>query len=114
LSSLKEVIESCADAARDERLAHAARTAREAASHADAWLRAAAGEGQAALEAGARRFSMTLGRALALALLTRHAQWSLDKERDPRAAAAARRFAHTAIDLISDQDPEDAATLLSD
>ncbi|MBV8856627.1 MAG: acyl-CoA dehydrogenase family protein [Acidobacteria bacterium] len=113
-SSLKAEIESCAAAARDERLAHAARTAREAAGHADAWLSASAKGGQASLEAGARRFGMTLGRALALALLTRHAQWSLDVERATRAAAAARRFAHSAIDLISDHDPEDAAALLDD
>jgi len=31
-----------------------------------------------------------LGRALALALLARHAQWALDHERDPRTLAAAR------------------------
>lgn len=114
LASLQAEIESCAAAAHDERLARAARTAREAASHAGAWLASAAGEGQAALEAGARRFSMTLGRALALALLTRHAQWSLDTEHDARAAAAARRFAHSAIDLISDNDPADSAALLVD
>jgi alkylation response protein AidB-like acyl-CoA dehydrogenase len=114
LSSLKAEIERRAAAARDERLLHAARVARGAAAHACAWLAAAGGEGQAALEAGARRFSMTLGRALALALLTRHAQWSLDEERDPRAAAAARRFAHSAVDLISDHDPEDSAALLTD
>lgn len=114
LSTLRAEIESCAVAAHDEGLARAARTAREAASHAEAWLAAAAGEGQTTLEAGARRFSMTLGRALALALLTRHAQWSLDAEQDARAAAAARRFAHSAIDLISEHDPKDAAALLSD
>lgn len=114
LSSLKAEIERCAAAAQDERLLHAARVACEAASHAHAWLAVAAGEGQTALEAGARRFSMTLGRALALALLTRHAQWSLEEERDPRAAAAARLFAHSAVDLISDRDPEDAAALLSE
>src|SRR5215207_5076597 len=114
LSSLKTEIERCAAAARDERLVPAARAAREAASHACAWLAAAGREGQAALEAGARRFSMTLGRALALALLTRHAQWSLDEERDARAAAAARRFAHSAVDLISEHDPADSAALLAD
>jgi hypothetical protein len=113
-SSLQAEIESCAAAALDERLAHAARTAREAAAHADAWLNAAAREGQTATEAGARRFALTLCRALALALLTRHAQWSLEHERDVRAAAAARRFAHSAIDLITDQDPADAAALLSE
>ncbi|MFL6333893.1 MAG: acyl-CoA dehydrogenase family protein [Pyrinomonadaceae bacterium] len=113
-SSLKAEMESCASAARDERLAPAARTALEAAEHARAWLATAAREGQAALEAGARRFSLTLGRALALALLARQAQWSLDVERDTRAAAAARRFALNGIDLIADHDPGDAAALLSD
>jgi alkylation response protein AidB-like acyl-CoA dehydrogenase len=114
LSSLKAEIESCAASAQDARLTHAARTARETAAHARTWLTAAEREGQASLEAGARRFSMTMGRALALALLTRHAQWSLEHERDPRAAAAARRFAHSAIDCISDHDPADSAALLAD
>ncbi|HWS87798.1 MAG TPA: acyl-CoA dehydrogenase family protein, partial [Pyrinomonadaceae bacterium] len=114
LSALEAEIEGCAAAAHDERLVPAARAARAAASHARAWLAAAARQGQAALEAGARRFCLTLGRALALALLTRHAQWSLAEERDTRAAAAARRFALNGIDLIADHDPEDAATLLSD
>jgi acyl-CoA dehydrogenase len=114
LSSLKAEIESCAAGARDERLAHAARTAREASAHACAWLAAAVGEGQAATEAGARRFAMTLGRALALALLARQAQWSLEHERDARGAAAARRFAHSGIDLISDADPSDSAALLAE
>lgn len=112
LASLKTEIESCAAAARDERLVSAARVAREAAAHACAWLAASGREGQAATEAGARRFSMTLGRALALALLTRHAHWSLEVERDPRAAAAARRFALSGIDLVADHDPQDAAALI--
>ncbi|MBV9925166.1 MAG: acyl-CoA dehydrogenase family protein [Acidobacteria bacterium] len=115
LYSLLAEIEDCAASARDERLAIPARKARSAAVNARAWLTWAAGEGQVKLEAGARRFCMTLGRALALALLTRHAQWSLDSERDPRAAAAARRFAHNGIDLIiSDIDPADANLLLSE
>ncbi|MDT5272331.1 MAG: acyl-CoA dehydrogenase [Acidobacteriota bacterium] len=112
-SSLKAEIESCIAAAHDARLAHAARTAREAAAHADAWLAAAGREGQASLEAGARRFAMTTGRALALALLTRHAQWSLDEEHDARAVAAARRFALNGIDFISDQDSAAESALLS-
>lgn len=114
LSALNTEIERCAAAVQDERLVPAARAAREAAAHACTWLVATGREGQSALEAGARRFSLTLGRALALALLTRHAQWSLDAERDARAAAAARRFAHSAIDLISDPHPADAAALLID
>lgn len=114
LSLLQAEIESCAAAAHDDTLAHAARTAREAAAHARAWLADAARRGQPSLEAGARRFSMTLGRAHALALLTCHAQWSLEHERDTRAVAAARRFALHGIDLIADQDLADSAALLAD
>ncbi|HJQ33837.1 MAG TPA: hypothetical protein VJ866_16775, partial [Pyrinomonadaceae bacterium] len=114
LAALKDEIEACAAAASDTRLAGAARTARDSVAHASAWLEAASAEGGAALEAGARRFAMTLGRALALALLTRHAQWSLGEERDARAASAARRFAHAGVDLIADADPEDSAALSSE
>jgi hypothetical protein len=56
---------------------------------------------------------MTLGRGLELALLCRHAQWCLDHDRGPRAAAAARRFAGTAIDLIDSGGLRDDAALLA-
>ena len=78
-------------------LANAARSARSALDHASSWLRAAERAGQPALEAGARRFALTLGRTMELALLIRHAQWSNDHE-------SARRFAASAIDLIIDDD----------
>jgi acyl-CoA dehydrogenase len=57
---------------------------------------------------------LTLGRALSLALLTRHAQWSLEEEQDARASASARRFALSGIDLITDSDPVDAAALMEE
>jgi acyl-CoA dehydrogenase len=114
LASLKGEIEDCARDVRDEGLARAAHASLDAAAHAEAWLAVAAREGQTRLEAGARRFALTLGRALALALLTRHAQWSLEEERDARASASARRFALSGIDLITDSDPEDAAALMED
>ncbi len=62
-------------------------------------------------EAGARRLALTLGRGLALALLVEHAQWALDNEQDERPRAAARRFARSGIDLITDIDPADSALL---
>lgn len=75
-----------------ERALHAARShIGEAASGA---------EGLARLEADARRIALTLGRSLALALLTRHADWSLAHEGDPRARAAALRFARNGVDLL--------------
>jgi len=114
LASLKEEVELCARSAGDARLAHASQVAREAAAHAGAWLAKASSEGRAALESGARRFALTLGRALSLALLTRHAQWSLGEERDGRALAACRRFALSGIDLVVETDAEDAFALMND
>jgi hypothetical protein len=114
LASLRGEIENCAHDVNDGRLARAAGAALDAVSHADVWLASSAREGQTKLEAGARRFALTLGRALALALLARHAQWSLDEEHDARASASARRFAQNGVDLIADADPEDAAALMED
>jgi alkylation response protein AidB-like acyl-CoA dehydrogenase len=63
------------------------------------------------LEAGARRFALTLGRAFALALLARQAQWCADNERDRRPLAAARRFASAGVNLLHDMDSADARML---
>lgn len=115
LSILTAEVEACARSVSDARLARAVSVARTALEHAEAWLARAAREGQPSLEAGARRFAMTLGRSLALALLARQAQWSLDVEQDPRASAAARRFAHSGVDLINDEvDAEDSFVLTND
>ena len=62
-------------------------------------------------EAGARRFALTLGRALELAYLVEHAQWCLDHGRGPRASAAARRFAVQGVDLVSDVSADDTRLL---
>jgi acyl-CoA dehydrogenase len=62
-------------------------------------------------EAGARRFALTLGRALELAYLVEHAQWCLDHGRGSRAAAAARRFAVQGVDLVSDVSADDTRLL---
>lgn len=114
LASLKGEIESCARAARDGRLAGAAGVALRALEHALSWLARASAAGQPTLEAGARRFALTLGRAHALALLARHAQWSLEHERDARALGAARRFAAGGIDLIVETDLTEAFALAAD
>jgi len=65
------------------------------------------------LEAGARRFALTLGRTMELSLLLKHAQWSQEHESGARATAAARRFAKSGIDLIVDHDLGDAGALIS-
>jgi len=113
-AALKAKIAHCVDSVRDPRLAEAGRAAPMAVTHAERWLAAAAQAGQPALEMGARRFAMTLGRALELALLIEHAQWSLDHEQDGRARAAGLRFARTAIDLIVDVDEADTYALAND
>ena len=71
-------------------------------------------DGEAAREAGARRFALTLGRALALALLARHAHWALEHEHDPRPLAAARRLAASEINSLADMDEADARRLARD
>lgn len=111
LVALKNKVNRAIKSARDASLAEAGRLAQSAIDHAEAWLKTAQQAGEPALEAGARRFSLTLGRALTLALLVEHAQWSLDHEHDGIARAAARRFAGAGIDLIVDMNIEDAALL---
>jgi alkylation response protein AidB-like acyl-CoA dehydrogenase len=78
---------------------------------AGAWLERSGKTGNDALEAGARRWAMTLGRVFELALLARQAQWSLAHEQDRRGLAAARRFASHGVDLLADCAAEDSALL---
>ena len=113
-AALKAEAQGCAAEAREEQLVKAARLATEAVAHAETWLAGGAKGGQPMLEAGARRLAQTLGRALSLALLVRHAQWSLDHEQDARAAAAAKRYAQAGIDLIVPVGPDDALALMND
>ncbi len=87
---------------KDARLNEATRRARVAVEHAGQWLQKAVGD-RPVLEAGARRFAMTLGRALELALLVEHAQWCLDHGKGERALAAARRFSSSRVDSIDDE-----------
>jgi hypothetical protein len=98
--------------AREGRLADAARAAGQAVDHARAWLERTAGEDPLGVEAGARRFALTLGRALELALLTDHAAWALAHEGDRRPMAAALRLAAHGVDLIRDE-PRDLAEILA-
>ena len=94
-------LESRCAAAIDPGLAKPVEVARSAFRHATAWISEAMAQPDR-LEAGARRFALTLGRSLELALLADHAQWCLTHGHGPRTAAAARRFAQSPIDLIDD------------
>ncbi len=71
-----------------------ARLAGEAFEKAAEWFHAA--DSRESLEAGARRFALTLGRALELALLARHASWAGDQA----VSAMVARFAESPVGLI--------------
>ena len=113
LAALQRKVSAAVRSATDPALAEAGRVAIGAVYNALHWLPERAND-RAALEAGARRFALTLGRALALALLIEQAQWSLGHERDGRARAAAVRFSRSPIDLIAAADLNDDAALASD
>ncbi|MGH8526170.1 MAG: acyl-CoA dehydrogenase family protein, partial [Gammaproteobacteria bacterium] len=101
--AFKSEVTRCLNSVRDPHLVDAARIAHSTLDHAERWLTQST-----TLESGARRFALTLGRTMELALLIRHAQWSQDHESDARATvAAARRFAHSGVDLLSRADMED-------
>jgi acyl-CoA dehydrogenase len=92
-----------------------AKAAIAAVEHANAWLVATmqAG-GPTAVEAGARRLALTLGRALEVALLVREATRAKKHGDDAKPSAAARRLARHGIDQISDESYDaDAKTLLA-
>ena len=101
LSALQIEIETLASSVRDQRLLECATVAQAAMQHAQQWIAKASGD---VIEAGARRFAMTLGRAFALLLLCRQAQWSLDLEKDQRTLFAAERFARNGVDMIKSED----------
>jgi alkylation response protein AidB-like acyl-CoA dehydrogenase len=96
---------------RDPDLVKISALVERAVEQAGAWLEKARG---AAIEAGARRFAMTIGRAVELALLAQHAQWSLVHEKDHRTRAAARRFAAHGVSLLADVDAADSRRLARD
>lgn len=113
LRALKDELQRCADAVEDPALEHAVRTSREAFRNAVKWLAESVEKGPDAVEAGARRFALTLGNALELALLARHAQWAVHRE-GRRASAVVEHFATQPIDLIAPRRHYDAYVLAQD
>ncbi|MCP3100491.1 acyl-CoA dehydrogenase family protein [Myxococcus sp. K15C18031901] len=112
LDSFFHEVESRLSNVKDAGLRPCVQTAHDALEHARAWVTGAMSN-PATMEAGARRFSLTLGRTLELALLSDHAQWCLDHGHGPRTKAAARRFAQNGVDLIRDTLDLDESRLLS-
>jgi len=95
-------VHRAAGTGRHDELAAIGKQAIEAVETAAAWVRRAGTADRAALEHGARRFAMTLGRALQAALLVEQAQHDLDVHDDARALAVARRFVSDGLDRLSD------------
>ena len=98
IAPLQSVVTEMFESVHDSPLLDLARISQAALTHAQSWLHGVTDRSQR--EAGARRFALTLGRAMELALLIRHAQWSQDHEQDNLASDSARRFAQAGIDLI--------------
>lgn len=99
LAPIHRELDRCAAGLKDASLKECAAIAKRAVQRAEEWVGKALGDSPAAVEAGARRFALTLGRSVELALLADHAQWALDRGVG-RSAAAARRFARAPIDLV--------------
>lgn len=111
-AALHAEIECAISDARSPELAPCVQAVTRAAEHAQSWLTKNF-EDRGALEAGARRFALTLGRTLELAYMVRHAQGCIDKGDGARALASARRFERAGVDLVDDRmDAADAAALL--
>lgn len=105
LSALEVEAGTLVSAVREPLLLECAKAAQAALAAAGRWAAAAR---DATLEAGARRFALTLGRACSLLLLARQAQWALDHGADRRSLAAAVIISRRGVDLLSGA-PVDAA-----
>jgi hypothetical protein len=101
LGALRNVLTTSCATANDSQLRRAADTARTAFDH--AWRWRSATHDRSVLQAGARRFALTLGRALSLALLVEHAANVLDPADRLAARTACARFRQQPIDLICDE-----------
>lgn len=108
-----EAVSARAQSAIGEDAKRLAEVSIDAAKRAIAWARRAAGENRPALEAGARRFAMTLGRAVALALTLEHAAWASQNLGDRRTLESARRFARRGVDLLHADDDSDMTRSLA-
>jgi alkylation response protein AidB-like acyl-CoA dehydrogenase len=115
--ALRHAASSMVESARDAALADVGGRALATLDRAGAWVRETMSRDPLSVEAGARRFALTLGRSLELALLVRQAQHDLDAHGDGRTRAAALRFARERFDLLDpvplDAVPRDEARALA-
>jgi len=113
LGLLQGEVERCRQGLQAPPLVLGGEVAARAVEHAAAWLRGA--ESDAARQAGARRFALTVGRAVELALLCHHGEWAYSQQpaglEDGRGLVAARRLMAHGIDQIHDLTPEEGLAL---
>ncbi|HEU4655293.1 MAG TPA: acyl-CoA dehydrogenase family protein [Steroidobacteraceae bacterium] len=110
LNAMRERVLACRTSVRDSRLVKCADGSLSRLDKAREWL--STERDAATTQSSARRFAMTIGRALELALLAEHAQWQLDSLHDRSGIAAASRFAARGIDELYDVDVEDSQLLV--
>jgi acyl-CoA dehydrogenase len=111
-AALEALLEERVGAIADGELRAVGERARTAIRRANGWLAETFGSAPLDVEASARRYALTLGRSLELALLAHHADWSLTNEKDARAKHAAMRFARSPFDLLVTR-PRDESTALA-
>ncbi len=100
LSPFIEDVRRAATSTQDAGLAAIGKQAIEAAEHAATWVAdGMSGPGIDAVQHGARRWAMTLGRSMQAALLAQQAQHDLDRG-VRTTAAVARKFAADGLDLL--------------
>jgi acyl-CoA dehydrogenase len=111
LAALQMEVEMLGSGLRDPHLVALHGTATDAVIAAERWLGEVREVETEAMEAGARRFALTLGRGLALSLLCRAAQEEIDHSGDRAPLAAARRFARHGVSRVMPVDPLESAAL---
>ena len=109
LAALDRELVRCCLRLQDPLLARLGGIACDAVEDARSWLEATARLSSDAVQAGARRFALQLGRAVELALLAQHTQWALDRagESGQELAALTRRFAAHGVAPIMREDLAD-------
>jgi acyl-CoA dehydrogenase len=111
LAALQLEVEMLGAGLRDPHLVALQGTATDALIAAERWLGEVREGEDEAMEAGARRFALTLGRGLALSLLCRAAQEEIDHPGDRAMLAAARRFARHGVSRVMPVDPAESWAL---
>ena len=95
----------------DSELRSVGEKARASIRRANGWLAETFASASLDVEASARRYALTIGRSLELALLAHHADWSLTNEKDARAKHAAIRFSRSPFDLLAVRPRDESAAL---